>query len=298
MTIVTIPQPRFRIVSESPSARRVELCSVYRRPCQASTSSFPVDAVTVVGSVMPTNTIAEIDEQDGDHDQGLRTAHDLDQQPGGRGADEGGDHVPIGVEGVDALPEALGHDQREDRPQADGAQGSGEAGDARDQHQHRRREGARERQDRDQGERARAHQLVEDDQPRPSVPVEQRSHDGTDEQAGSHAGERDEAGKRRRLELLEREQDDRDAQHAAADPAERHAEQDPAERGDREQGAIGRGGLATRHHPDATRGAGASTCRETMRPSHRRLTICGLRSPASSSTGAWRSGRTPGTRAA
>ena len=58
-TIVTMPQPRLSIDIETPSARSVGFRTVYTRPCQASTRSLPVEAVSVCGSAVPTNTSAD-----------------------------------------------------------------------------------------------------------------------------------------------------------------------------------------------------------------------------------------------
>ena len=51
--------------------------------------------------------------------------------------------------------------------------------------------------------------VVEDHEPRPAVAIQERARDRRDEDAREHAGDGDQPGERRRVVLLEREQDER-----------------------------------------------------------------------------------------
>ncbi len=83
--------------------------------------------------------------------------------------------------------------------------------------------------------------------------IQQRPRDRADDQARADARKRDQPGEGGGVEPVEGEQHDRDAEHAAADPAERHSQQDPSDRRDPEQLAIRGWCFGMGHREDAIR---------------------------------------------
>ena len=81
------------------------------------------------------------------------------------------------------------------------------------------------------------------------MPVQERAGDRAHDDARRDPGERDETGERRRVVLVQREEDERNSDHRLGDAGDLHPEQGPAEVWHTEQGAIGRDGGLWFHGP-------------------------------------------------
>jgi hypothetical protein len=93
-------------------------------------------------------------------------------------------------------------------------------------------------QARDKHHRRHRDDVVQTDQPNAAVPIEQCAGERTDQQAGQDRQGGDDAGQRGRVELLEREQHQRNARHRLGDARELHRKDDLAQVGDGEKRAI------------------------------------------------------------
>ena len=109
----------------------------------------------------------------------------------------------------------------------------------RDEHEQRPGQDVDDRQESDQGHRRHRHDVVEEDEPQAPMPVEERAGDRRDQQPGKDAGERHQAGERRRSVSVQREEDERDADHRLRDPRDLHRQQHAAEVRDAQQLAVG-----------------------------------------------------------
>ena len=116
----------------------------------------------------------------------------------------------------------------------------GDAFENRCRNQQRQQRGAppRRQVDADQRHRGRRHEEVEDDQPCPAVPVEERSGDRADDEAGEDPDEGDDSGELGGVVAAEREEDERDADHALRDPRDLGPGERPPEPRDGEERTV------------------------------------------------------------
>ena len=85
---MTMPQPRLSIGHRDAQARAGSGSGACTRgPARRRRGGLPVEADSCGGSAVPTNTTADSGEQPGDHDERRGAADDLDEQPGERRPD-------------------------------------------------------------------------------------------------------------------------------------------------------------------------------------------------------------------
>jgi hypothetical protein len=124
------------------------------------------------------------------------------------------------------------------------AEDGGQRRHDRDEKEQRPGQDVEQREHGDEGHRRQRHDVVEEHEPDAPVPVEQRPGNRGDEQPGEDAGEGHQAGEGGRPESVEREQDERDADHRLRHARHLHRDEHASQVRDAQQGTVGgRGGV-------------------------------------------------------